>query len=132
VPRGPDRISARLLAPVALGVFAVVFLIVVVISLGGDSDSNSSERATRTSERTSTRTRTERTRAREGTTTGTTGTTAGASGATDGQDLYVVEAGDTLSTISAKTGVAVADLQALNPDVDPQALVAGQKIKLRE
>jgi hypothetical protein len=45
---------------------------------------------------------------------------------------YMVKAGDTLGAISAKTGVSVERLQALNPELDPQALAAGQRIKLRE
>jgi LysM repeat protein len=45
---------------------------------------------------------------------------------------YIVRTGDTLGGIAEKTGVAVTNLQDLNPGLDPQALVAGQKIKLRE
>ena len=45
---------------------------------------------------------------------------------------YTIEAGDTLGAISEQTGVPVETLQQLNPDLDPQALIAGQKIKLRE
>jgi LysM repeat protein len=45
---------------------------------------------------------------------------------------YTVKTGDTLGAIAEKTGVTVARLQELNPLLDPQALVAGQKIKLRE
>jgi LysM repeat protein len=45
---------------------------------------------------------------------------------------YTVRAGDTLGAIAEKTGVAVTTLEDLNPGLDPQALVAGQKIKLRE
>jgi len=45
---------------------------------------------------------------------------------------YTVRAGDTLGGIAEKTGVAVTTLEDLNPGLDPQALVAGQKIKLRE
>lgn len=44
---------------------------------------------------------------------------------------YEVEEGDTLTTISRKTGISVQRLQKLNPDVDPQALQLGQEIKLR-
>lgn len=47
-------------------------------------------------------------------------------------DNYVVKSGDTLAAIAEKTGVPVERLQDLNPDLDPQALVSGQKIKLRE
>ena len=48
------------------------------------------------------------------------------------QDVYVVKTGDTLGSIAEKTGVPVEKLQELNPELDPQALVSGQKIKLRE
>lgn len=43
---------------------------------------------------------------------------------------YVVRAGDTLSTIAAKTGVSLATIQRLNPGIDPQALQTGQRLKL--
>jgi LysM repeat protein len=43
-----------------------------------------------------------------------------------------VKTGDSLATIAQKTGVTVERLQELNPQLDPQALVSGQKIKLRE
>ena len=39
--------------------------------------------------------------------------------------------GDTLAGIAERTGVAIDRLIALNPSVDPQALVTGQRIKLR-
>ena len=45
---------------------------------------------------------------------------------------YTIKANDTLSGIADKTGTTVERLQELNPDLDAQALVAGQKIKLRE
>lgn len=44
---------------------------------------------------------------------------------------YVVESGDTLTAIAHKTGVPVAQILALNPEVDPQILIAGQTLKLR-
>ncbi len=44
---------------------------------------------------------------------------------------YVVKSGDTLSAISAKTGVPLATIQRLNPDLDAQSLHAGEKVKLR-
>ncbi|HMY27294.1 MAG TPA: LysM domain-containing protein [Solirubrobacterales bacterium] len=44
---------------------------------------------------------------------------------------YEVEEGDTLTTISRKTGIPVARLKQLNPDLDPQALQVGQELKLR-
>jgi nucleoid-associated protein YgaU len=47
--------------------------------------------------------------------------------------FYFVRAGDTLSNISAKTGVPVAQLQVLNPALasDPNALQTGQRLRLR-
>ena len=45
---------------------------------------------------------------------------------------YTVKLNDTLGGISAKTGVPVDRLQTLNPELDPQNLIVGQKIKLRE
>lgn len=44
---------------------------------------------------------------------------------------YTVKAGDTPSGIAEKTGVPVEELLDLNPDVDPQALQTGQRLKLR-
>jgi LysM repeat protein len=44
---------------------------------------------------------------------------------------YTVETGDTLTAIAHKTGIPVAEILALNPDVDPQILIAGQTLKLR-
>jgi len=44
---------------------------------------------------------------------------------------YTVESGDTLTAISHKTGVPVAEILALNPEVDPQILIAGQTLQLR-
>jgi LysM repeat protein len=46
-------------------------------------------------------------------------------------DSYVVQSGDTLSSIAARTGVSVEQIQRLNPAVDPQILISGQKLKLR-
>ena len=44
---------------------------------------------------------------------------------------YTVESGDTLTAIAHKTGVPVAEILALNPEVDPQILIAGQTLKLK-
>jgi LysM repeat protein len=45
--------------------------------------------------------------------------------------VYIVQSGDTLTAIAVETGVSVAELQELNPGIDPQILVSGQKLKLR-
>jgi LysM repeat protein len=48
------------------------------------------------------------------------------------KEKYVVQSGDTLTSISQKTGIPVAELQALNPEVDPQILIAGETLKLQK
>ena len=45
---------------------------------------------------------------------------------------YEIQSGDTLDAIAADTGVSAEKIQELNPDLDPQALIAGQELKLRE
>lgn len=45
--------------------------------------------------------------------------------------VYVIKEGDTLLGIAGKTGVNVTKLQELNPEVDPQLLHSGQRIRLR-
>jgi LysM repeat protein len=103
---------ARLLAPVALAVFAVAFFWVILTSNAGDDGSSNGSAATEQ-------------------------TTGGSSTATPRRRgpqrrSYTVKTGDTLGAIAEKTGVPVETLQELNPELDPQALVSGQKIKLRE
>jgi LysM repeat protein len=44
---------------------------------------------------------------------------------------YEVQSGDTLTSISRETGVPVARIVQLNPGVDPQILISGEKLKLR-
>jgi LysM repeat protein len=44
---------------------------------------------------------------------------------------YTVQTGDTLIAIAHRTGVPVAEILALNPEVDPQILIAGETLKLR-
>jgi LysM repeat protein len=45
--------------------------------------------------------------------------------------VWVVRPGDTLGKISNKTGIDETTLLQLNPDLDPQALLEGQRIALR-
>lgn len=46
------------------------------------------------------------------------------------QQTYVVKPGDILSVVAERTGVPVARIQELNPDVDVNELQPGQKLKL--
>jgi LysM repeat protein len=54
-------------------------------------------------------------------------------GKVDRAKFYVVKSGDTLSSISQKTGVSIETLQALNRRlrVDPNSLQAAQRLRLR-
>lgn len=45
--------------------------------------------------------------------------------------VWIVHSGDTLGEISVKTGIDEDTLLQLNPDLDPQALLEGQRIALR-
>jgi LysM repeat protein len=44
---------------------------------------------------------------------------------------YEVQSGDTLTSIAHENGVPVARILRLNPGVDPQILISGEKLKLR-
>ena len=104
---------ARLLAPLALIAFAVVVTAIVLGSgVVGDDDGDKSASTSdlpAATERTTTAGRQQRRRA-----------------------TYTIKAGDTLGAIAAETGTTVEQLLELNPELDAEALVAGQKIKLRE
>ena len=102
------RTPARWLAPLALIVVVGSVLLVVDRSDVGKKDGKTSTGATITG-------------ASETKTTPSKG---------KHRRTYVVKEGDTLSGIAAKTGVSLAVIEQLNPDIDAQTLHAGQKIKL--
>jgi LysM repeat protein len=103
----PGRRSARFLAPLALVVFAVVLVIVISSAGGGGGSKSSTTKGNRTATTTHARPRPKPRR-------------------------YIVKASDTsLDSIAAKTGVPTARLLVLNPGLDPQNLVPGERIKLR-
>ncbi len=99
-----DRNLARVAAPLAL-VAAAVAIAIVVQASGGDSPSSATT-ATRTVATQPARHRRAAPR------------------------IYVVKPGDTLTVIADKTGVSLDTIQRINPDVDPQALQTGQRLKL--
>jgi LysM repeat protein len=49
-----------------------------------------------------------------------------------GPRRYRVKAGDTPSSIAEKTGVPLEQILRLNPDLDPQTIQVGQRIRLRQ
>jgi len=114
---GRRRSSARLLAPISLIVFALAFFLVVVGSDTPDDSDNGGSRSSQSQ--------------RAGTTTSTE-TSADDTEPRVSGTFYTVKTGDTLAAIAVTVGVPVDRLLELNPDLDPQALVSGQKIRLRE
>jgi LysM repeat protein len=104
-PRSP----ARFLAPLALVAFLIA-LFIVVDSSRTDPDDDSPNRTTETQP---------------------VATPDGAEGERTGPRRYRVKPGDTPSSIAEKTGVPLEDILLLNPDLDPQTLSPGQRIKLR-
>ena len=113
---GRRRSSARLLAPIALVLFAFAFFLVIVNSDTSEESDNGRDRAGQ----------------RDNTGTGTTTTATDDGEPPVGARFYTVKTGDTLAAIAETVGVPVDTLLELNPDLDPQALVSGQKIRLRE
>lgn len=103
------RSPARFLAPLALVAFAVALFLVVTSS----SDTETESSPNRTSE------------------TQPAASPAGEGQPRRGRRRYTVKPGDTPSAIAEKTGVPLADILRLNPDLDPQALSPGQRLKLR-
>jgi LysM repeat protein len=67
--------------------------------------------------------------AKQSTHSQTTG--AGAAPRRRSAKFYVVRPGDNLSSISARTGIPLTTLESLNGQADPNALQAGQRIRLR-
>lgn len=117
------RTPARVLAPLALVAFGLA-LFLIVASAGGGGEEQSGGSATEQEQRDLELAREKKRRERSNEPREGQGRLP--------QSVYVVKSGDTLGSIAEKTGIPVERLQELNPELDPQALVSGQKIKLRE
>jgi hypothetical protein len=111
-PRSP----ARFLAPLALVAFGIA-LFMIVTSTSTDPDTEDGGNATQE----------ERPAASPG-----NGEEDEGGSERRGRRRYTVRPGDTPSSIAEKTGVPLEDILRLNPDLDPQTLSPGQRIKLRE
>lgn len=113
------RSPARFLAPLALIAVVVTFVSIVDGSgrNGGSASPNPSASTTKTSKAAG---------SKRGTAKTTTTKAVSGSNAS-----YTVQVGDTLGGIADKTGVPLDRIQTLNPNVDPHAMTAGQKIKLK-
>ena len=113
-----SRIStalARVLAVLALAAVALAIFLVISSSLE-DSDSDNKEPAVQ--------------RQGQNNNNGNNGGN-GNQGQNNPPKFYVVQPGDSLSLIAEKTGVSLERLQQLNPDIDPQLLPSGVKLRLR-
>jgi LysM domain len=107
------RSPARLLAPVALIVTLVAVALVVSNSTGNDDSGGGDDgNATRTAEPRPQQQERQQQRPQ--------------------RTFYRVRLNDTLGLIAEQTGVPVEQLEALNPELDPQNLIVGQRIRLRE
>jgi LysM repeat protein len=112
------RSPLRILAPVALIVFALALVLIISSTGGGGggsggTSSSSAEKARDLGSGSSTKSKSKSSRDKLP------------------RSIYVVKTGDTLGSISQKVGVSVSKLQELNPNLDQFSLVAGQKIKIR-
>jgi LysM repeat protein len=106
------RSPFRLLAPLALVLVTGAVALVILNSNVADGDDNG-EPVTTTQKTTTERTKTNRQGRRT-------------------RKRYVVKPGDSFGSIAERTGVPIERLEELNPDVDPQALVVGQRLRLRQ
>jgi hypothetical protein len=109
MPQQKPNQFARVIAVLALGA-AFLLVIVTLASSGGDSNDGDSNGNDETVEN--------------------TGPTAKGERALEA-GVWVVGEGDTLVSISEETGIDLDELVSLNPDIDPQALIEGQRISLR-
>ena len=100
------RSPARFLAPLALVAFAFALFSILGGGGGGDEEpaTDNQPRATATA---TAKKETKRKR-----------------------KVYVVKPGDTPSGIAEKTGVSLEQLEEANPDLDPQLLAPGQRIRI--
>ena len=110
------RTPARFLAPIALVAFAFALYTVVQNARDDGGASSSSNTPAQT------------TPAKSG-----SGTKSGKK--SDKRHLkkaHRVQPGETPSSIALKYGVTVKQLEKLNPDMDPQALTVGERLRLRK
>ena len=113
----PHRSPARFLAPLALVGFAVALVLVIGASRGDDEEPPAAPTTTidRTAEQRQERDDADR----------------GGDRRRRRARTYTVEPGDTPSGIAEKTGVPLEEILALNPELDPQTLAPGTRLRLR-
>jgi LysM repeat protein len=118
-PRPRPRTSAaRYAAPVLFLVAVTIAVLLIRSGLGGGASSQTTTRSGPVTHPSTAKTPPPGT-TRQGATT----TTAG--------QFYTVVKGDSFGSISAKTGVSVAQIEQLNPGVSTNSLQVGQKLRLK-
>ena len=111
------------MAPLALlAAFAAVGVIVSSTTGGGEEASTGGAATSTSTQREGSSGSSDR---RERTQSQTTET------AESGPRTYTVQSGDTLGSIAESVGVSVEQLQELNPELDPQSLNVGDRVRLR-
>src|SRR3954454_2971055 len=114
----------RYAAPAAFLLAATIA--VLLIRSGLRPETTTTTGAARTATQPHPTTTTKKSARRRPTTTAAVTTTTAA-----GPRFWVVRAGDTFAVISAKTGVPVATIEQLNPNVKSTSLFIGQRLRLR-
>jgi LysM repeat protein len=104
------RSPARFIAPLALVAFALALVIVVSSTTGDGGGETGAQGTSAPAEATPTPKAQKKKRTRK---------------------TYTIKDGDTPSGIAVKVGVPLDQILELNPDLDPQTLTPGTKIKLR-
>lgn len=110
----PRRNPTRYLAPLALAAILLATYFVVQHALNTGSSSSTSTTSSTTGHKSSS--------------TGPSATTK--TGSVKAKS-YLVRSGDSLSVISARTGVPLPALETLNPGVSSSSLQPGQRLRLR-
>ncbi len=112
------RSPARLLAPAALVATFLAFFVILAGGGGSDDespvDSGGSQPAATTPSSQSSK----------------SSSSKKSSTSSSSSKRYTVKPGDTPSSIAEDAGIPLQRLLELNPDIDPQALSPGQKLKL--
>ena len=116
------RELTRFGAPAAFLAAGTIAVLLVKAGLSGGSEASPTVGALPTARSTATQPRTTTTKL---VLTGTTAATT-----TPGAQYYVIQSGDTLGSIALKYDTTVEELMGLNPDVDPNALHPGDRIRV--
>ena len=108
------RNPARFLAPIALVAFAFALYTVVQDARDNGGSSSSSGTPAQTTPAKS-----------------HSSSKGKSSAKSQGKKAHRVRAGETPSSIALKYGITVKQLEKLNPNMDPQALTVGERLRLR-